>query len=236
MIMINRFALLLVLCTVFSAQVKAQTEQFAALAVEYGDLSEVAGKNRVFVHSENLEPRGKILKELAKSKYPRFEVVGKIADADYLLVYGSNLVRNSPSALDSFIGAGDTTVVYGDMVVLKLAGDSNVEGVSGKHTRILWYTRKRQAFIRTDQFFRITPPNLSGSKSSWIALLIGAVLSSNPKLSWLPLSRDPEVSTVRDFINALKQADESDNSGRTPRLPLMNKPSLIIRPRQIILQ
>jgi len=233
---IIRIVLLLICSAVFSAQVKAQIEQVPFLAVEYGDLSEVAGKNRVFVHCENLESRGKILKELAKSQYPRFEVVGKIADADYLLIYGSNLVRNSPSSLDNFTGAGDTTVVYGDMVALKLVGDSDVEGVSGKHTRILWYTRKRQAFLRTDQFFRVTPPNLSGSKSSWITLLIGAILSSNPKLSWMPLSRDPEVSTVRDFIKALKQANESDTSGRTLRSPLMNKSSFISRPRQVILQ
>ncbi len=51
MIMINRVALLLVLCIVLSAQIKAQTEQFSMPTVEYGDLSELAGKHRVLVHS-----------------------------------------------------------------------------------------------------------------------------------------------------------------------------------------
>lgn len=233
---IIRVVLLFILCLIFSAQVQAQTEQFASLAVEYGDLSELVGKNRVFVHTENLESRGKILKELAKSKYPHFEVVGKIQDADYLLVYGSNLVRSSPSPLDNFAGAGDAAVLYGDMIVLKLISKLNVEGTQGRDTRVLWYTRKRQTFIRTDQFFRPLQSNFNGTKSSWLALLIGAVLSSRPKLSWLPLSRDPEVSAVRDFIKALKKAGEFHKLSLVPSLPLMNKPSLAPLRRRVTLQ
>jgi len=230
---IIRIVLLLILCAVFSAQVKAQTEQFASLNVEYGDLSELAGKNRVFVHTENLESRGKILKELAKSRFPRFEVVGKITEADFLLVYGSNLVRNSASSLDGFTAAGDTTIVYGDMIALKLIKDPNVEGLPvGNHTRILWYTRRRQMFIRTDQFLRPFQSKLNGSKSSWIALLISTVISSHPKLSWLPLSRNPEAGAIRDFLKALKKADESIKLNTTT-LPLLDKPVLVRRPRQL---
>jgi len=197
MIMINRVALLLILWIVLSAQLKAQTEQFMP-TVEYGDLSELVGKNRVFVHSENLESRARIIKQLAKSKYPYFEVVGRIADADFLLVYGTNLVRNNTNSFTTESN-GDTNVVYGDLVALKLISNSK----AANSPRIIYYTRKRQIFIRTNQFSRLFQSNLNTSKSL-IASLISNLLFSHPKLAWLPLSRNTEISTVRDFIKALK--------------------------------
>ncbi|MDQ3751214.1 MAG: hypothetical protein M3367_19685 [Acidobacteriota bacterium] len=221
--MINRIALLLVLCIVLSAQLNAQPEQFASLAVEYGDLSELVGKNRVFVHSENLESRAKVLKELAKSKYPHFEVVGRIAEADFLLVYGTNLVRNNTTSFTE--STGDTNVAYGDMVALRLISNPKAANtLSEARTRIIWYTRKRQMFLRTDQIIRpVLQTKFSGStKSSLIASLIGTLLFSHPKLAWLPLSRDTEISAVRDFIKALK-ASEATKLDRRFALPLSRK-------------
>lgn len=234
MTMINRVALLLVLCIVLSAQIKAQPEQFTPPVVEYGDLTELIGKNRVFVHSENLASRAKILKELSKSQYPRFEVVGRIADADFLLVYGTNLVRNNTTSFTE--STGDTNVVYGDLVVLKLISNPKAANTLSEAptARIIFYTRKHQLSIRTDEFFRPFQTKFSGStKSSLITSLIGTLLFSHPKLSRLPLSRDSEAGTVRDFIKALKKANGFTKLDKRVTLPLLLKPALAPRRRQI---
>lgn len=234
MITINRVALLLVLITVLSAQFKAQTEQFATPVLEYGDLSELAGKHRVFVHSENLEARGKIVKALEKSKYRHFEVVGRVADADFLLLYGTNLVRNNTTSFAE--SSGDTTVVYGDLVVLTLNGspksNSNrkpAPALSATNTRLIWYTRKRRMFIRTNQFFRLFQPALGGSKSSVAGTIIGNIIFSHPKLAWLPLRGNTEKSAVRQFIKALRKADESPKPAERIALPLLTKPAPVFR-------
>lgn len=234
MITINRIALLLVLCSVLSAQFKAQTEQFAAPVVEYGDLSELLGKHRVFVHSENLESRAKIVKALAKSKYRHFEVVGRVADADFLIIYGTNLVRNNTTSFTE--STGDTTVVYGDLVVLTL--NSNLKfnsnrkkaapALSPSNTRVIWSTRKGRILLRTSQFFRPFQPTLGGAKSSWITILAN-LLFSHPKLAWLPLRGNTEKSAVRQFIKALRKADESPKPAERFALPLLTKPAPVLR-------
>lgn len=233
---IIRFVLLLVLCSVFSIQVKAQTEQFATPVVEYGDLSELAGKRRVFVHSENLESRAKIVKALEKSKYPYFEVVGRIADADFLLIYGTNLVRNNTTSFTE--ASGDVTVVYGDLVVLTLNSSPKLSSnrktapvLSAANTRIVWYTRKRRMLIRTNQFFRLFQPALGGSKSSAAATIIGNIIFSHPKLAWLPLRGNTEKAAVRQFIKALRKADESPKPDKRVTLPLLTKPAPVFRKR-----
>ena len=233
MITINRVALLLVFITVLSAQFKAQTEQFATPVVEYGDLSELSGKHRVFVHSENLESRGKIVKALAKSKHRRFEVVGRVADADFLLLYGTNLVRNNTTSFTE--STGDTTVVYGDLVVLTLNSSPKLSSnrkaapaLSPSNTRVIWSTRKGRIFLRTSQYFRPFPPALDGAKLNWITIL-GNWLFSHPKLAWLPLRGNTEKAAVRKFIKALRKADESPKPAERFALPLLTKPAPVLR-------
>ena len=223
MSIIIRVALLFVICMTFSVQVAAQMEQIPTLAVEYGDLRELVGKNHVFVHTENLESRRKIEKELMK--FPQLKAVGRIEDAYFLLVFGSSLVRTSPNVFDNFASTSDSVVVYGDMVAMRL-----VRGRDGTRTRILWYTRKRQTFLRTDQFFR--PSQFNNTRSNWIGL-IGSLWSSNPKWSWIPISRATEIKATRDFIKALKKMHDQSKLTRAPLFPPVRERALGLRPRRM---
>jgi hypothetical protein len=206
---IIRIAMLFGICLTLSSRATAQLEQLPTLSVEYGELSELrTDQNRVFVHTENLESRGRILKELKKC--PRLQIVGRMEDADFLLVYGSSLVRTSPDLLDnSFAEPGGFAAVYGDLIALTLVGDRrSLEVPGGTHTRILWYLRKRQSFIRTGQFFPSSPFGGSSSKATLISSLVGGLLSNIPKLAWLPMSRSPEAGATRAFIKDLNKAYE----------------------------
>lgn len=193
---IIRATLLLILSVTGSVQATAQTDQIPNLAVEYGNLSELFQRHRVFVYTENLESRERILRELAK--YPRLMVVGRKEEADFILLFGANLVRNSPSSLDNFAGIDDSVVIYGDMVALRL-----IKHREGPRIRILWYTRKRQVFTNTDQFFRSNQFN--NGRALWWSFLFRTYTSYNPRLKWITFNRATEANCTREFIKAMEK-------------------------------
>jgi hypothetical protein len=201
----------------------AQIEQVATLEREYGSLQDVigVGKIRVFVHTESLESRGKILKELAK--YPMVEVVGRVADSVCILIYGSGSpVSTTATVLDNFTDDGVYTAAFGEMVAIKIVNNSDGRDGQPRTLRVMWHTRKRQTLLRTNQFFPPTQFGATATKSSWISLLLGGILSSVPKLASLPLNRSPEVNATRDFIKALKKAREQQI--KVESIPLLSQP------------
>jgi hypothetical protein len=206
---IIRMILLSIACMSCSAPAMAQIEQVGTLEREYGSLQDVigVGKIRVFVHTENLESRGKILKELAK--YPMVEVVGRVADSVCVLIYGSGSpVSTTATVLDNFTDDGVYTTAFGEMVAIKIVNNSDGRDGRPRTLRVMWHTRKRQTLLRTNQFFSPTQFGATATKSSWISLLLGGILSSFPRLASLPVNRSPEVNATRDFIKALKKARE----------------------------
>lgn len=194
-----RVVLLLTVCAAFAVRAAAQAEQMPDLSTEFGDVDELAGQRRVYVLTENLASRDKVLKELAKSPY--LEVVGDQASADFCLVYGANLVFTGPSLFGGYAEQGNSIDTYGGLVAFK-----SVPGADGTHRRIYWYTHKRQTFVRTEQFFR--PSQFNDARTNLITALVGGLLSRYPKLAWIPLSRSPETNAARDFVKALKKAYE----------------------------
>jgi len=221
---IKPIAILLLFCMASPMWAGAQTGQLTSITVEYGDLSELAGKRRVFVQAENLSSRDRIVKELLKASRPELEVVGRLADADFILTFGAGITQTGPGAVENFVagGGGEAASVSGGMVVLRLVGG---EAGEGARTRILWHADKRQTLIRTDQLFRAT---YSGSpRSNLIGLAVGGLLSAVPRLSVIPLGRSPEVKATRDFIKALRKVYErhSDYARTSPPLPTDVRPA-----------
>lgn len=196
-----RVVLLFVMCLILTlaSQVRAQVEKISTLSVEFGDISELVGKRRVFVLTEAFGSREKVLKELKKSPY--VEVVGRKEEADFYLIFGANLAQDDTSRLNSLVGTSESTVASGEMVAQIL-----VETGDGTRTRVLWFTEKRQAFISTGQFFQA--PQFNSSWRSLVGSLIGQLVSRHPKFAQIPIGRAAEVNATRDFVKALKKAYE----------------------------
>ena len=212
-----RVVLLFVMCLTLtlSSQVRAQVEQISTLSVEFGDISELVGKRRVFVLTETLGSREKVLKELKKSPY--VEVVGRKEEADFYLIFGANLAQDGTSRLNNLVGTSESTVASGGMVA-----QIRVEAADGTRTRILWFTEKRQAFIPTGQFFQA--PQFNSSWRSLVASLIGNLLSRHPKFAQIPINRATEVNATRDFVKALKKAYERQGElSQIPPLPSLRE-------------
>lgn len=186
---------LIVICFVAASHTAGQV--VTVPDVEYGDVSELVGTNRVFVDSDDYKAREHILREIAR--HSRLLVVGRIEDAEFVLKFGSQLTStNAPSAND-FIGGESPMTAYGDMVAYRMT-----EGPT--RLRICWSARKKRVSLNAPQlvgqfFLRQDDP-----KSN----LLGLVLSLIPRGGWkfglFHLNRAPEVNATRDFLKALMKA------------------------------
>jgi len=106
--------------------------------------------HRVYVYSEDLESRNRILKELSKDSF--LQVVGKLQDAEFFIFYGRSFFDTGYSYFGGIFGSiGGGTVSrnvseVGEYYVV-MRGDNLENG--GFQTRILWgkqnlprYTKK----------------------------------------------------------------------------------------------
>lgn len=179
------------------AQAFGQIEKLQDLAIEYGDLRELRGE-RVFIHSENLAARARILREVAK--YPRLRVVGRREDAQFILLFGSNLLESGTLNSSDYLG-GDPRINHDsvDLIALVLINQPS------PRTRICWVSTKQRANISTPQMLEMYAPG-GGLKSQLIKLMIGSLLSSYPKLKSIPLNHPPEAKAMQEFIKALRKA------------------------------
>jgi fructose-specific component phosphotransferase system IIB-like protein len=186
---------LFVICVVSQGQAFSQMEKLQDLNIEYGDLRDLRG-SRVFVHSENLASRRRILREIAK--FPRLQVVASKEEADYVLLFGSNLLGGNAVDGDNLF-SGDINNDSVDMVALIM-----INGATPR-TRVCWVSTKRRASISTLQLTELYPFSTS-PQAQLIKLLIRSFLSSHPRLKSVPLNHPPEAKAARDFIEALKKA------------------------------
>ncbi len=188
---------LLVLVMSSHAQIFGQIEKLQDLTIECGDLRELRGQ-RVFVHSDNLAARPCILREMAK--YPRLKVVGRKEDADFVLLFGSNLIeQGAPYGSDAF---SSVTAINSDSVDLVAF---MMIGTPAPRTRVCRVSTKQRANLSVPGLLEMYPFAVS-LKLQLIKLLIFAFLSSHLKLKSVSLNRRPEVKATRDFIKALKRA------------------------------
>jgi hypothetical protein len=166
--------------------------------VEYGDVSELVGTNRVFVDSDDYKAREHILREIAK--HSRLRVVGRIEDAEFVLKFGSPLTSPTAPSSNDFTGGEGAMTVYGDMVAYRLT-----EGPA--RLRICWFTRKKQVHLNAAQlvgqfFLRKDDP-----KSNLLGLFLNLIPRGRWKFGFIHLSRAPEVNATRDFLKALRRAE-----------------------------
>jgi hypothetical protein len=177
------------------AQVSGQIDKLQDLTIEYGDLRELHGA-RVFVHSENLASRPRILREVAK--YPRLKVVGRREDADFILLFGPSLLeRGAFGGSDYFSSSNGINNDSIDMVALIMIN------APSPRIRVCWVSTKHRASLSTPSLLDVLPLDVS-PKSQLIRLLLTGFLYSHAKLKSVPLNRPPEVKAAREFIKALR--------------------------------
>lgn len=194
---LTRLVWLLVIGLASHAQIFGQMDKLQDLTIEYGDLRELRGA-RVFVHSENLASRPRILREVAK--YPRLKVVGRREDADFILLFGPSLLERGALDGSDYLSSGngiDSDSV--DMVALIMIN------APSPRTRVCWVSTKHRARLSTPSLLDLHPLDVS-PKTQVIRLLITGFLYSHPKLKSVPLNRPPEVKAAREFIEALRKA------------------------------
>ncbi|MEQ1923365.1 MAG: hypothetical protein ABL952_12735 [Pyrinomonadaceae bacterium] len=104
---------------------------------EYGTLSEISGKNKIFVAVQDSKSRTIILNALNESK--RFQLVGTREEADF----GVNFeLRNVDAGSNVFLGTAHNVVVVGRLQVYTYLPIQN-EDSSGR-IRILYTSQKTQ--------------------------------------------------------------------------------------------
>lgn len=96
---------------------------------EFGDISEIAGMTKVYVISEDLEARARIVTEL-KKREPLFEIVSDTSQAEFAISYGwSGVTTRGP------IGMVRTNAYKGDLIV------STRGKADESNNRIVWRTQ-----------------------------------------------------------------------------------------------
>jgi hypothetical protein len=192
----------ILICQMFLVVTTAQVRIGQIPEVEYGDVSELVGLRRVFLHTESFESRERLLREL--SKYPWLEVVGRVEDAEFFLQFGADLTPSGVGSLNTASGGDDVTFVYGDLVAYKYA---KTRAQRGHRVRICWYVHKRQLRLKTSDLLQPfqSRPN---STSHLVGSLAGLALSAYPRLRTLPISRGAEIKAARAFIKILKRANK----------------------------
>lgn len=117
--------LLLILLLCSSVYCQPSTAQDAP---EFGEISEIAGKNKVYVYSDDLKVRQRLVDKLKKASL--FEIVGDTSEAEFAIYYSwSGLTTWSA------IGGARTNAYKGDLMVY-------TRSKSGENSnRIIWSTQ-----------------------------------------------------------------------------------------------
>jgi hypothetical protein len=128
---------LLLLMTSVARQVPQS--QINSSAPEYGTLSDIKDKRRVYVYSDDLESRELILKEVSKDSL--LEVVGKVEEGDFFIFYGRSFFETGYTSFGGIFGGvfgsvtSKTSAEIGEYYVV-MRGDKLETGAF--RPRILW--------------------------------------------------------------------------------------------------
>lgn len=129
------FTLILVLAISFTNMGQGTTR------IEYGSLNELSGKSKVFVYAANLDTRQRIITALNKKKGEKFTVVGKPEEAEFFILYGSQVFDSGEVSMATVIGGigiGSSSRTFseaGEYYVV-IPGDRMPDG--GIRPRVLW--------------------------------------------------------------------------------------------------
>jgi hypothetical protein len=124
-------------------QEKKEASKMSEAIPEQGNLSDILGKKKVYIYSEDLKSRDIIIKVLNKDK--SFEIVDKLEDSDFAIKF--EVWIDSVGAVAN--RTGDTTTVtesrarVGTLTILMPSSDSN-------RVRFVYSTKKTQRSILFD--------------------------------------------------------------------------------------
>jgi hypothetical protein len=215
-----RFVMLLIIFFVGESAAAAQAFQMSD--VEFApDLTELRGKTHVYVYSQDLSARTRIVKELLK--YGRLSIAERIEDSDFIIAWGDNILTGGePPAYGNAEGGAKVTIAK-EMTVFRYV---RLEDGSQRQ-RIIWHGRATKTIYSVPVPLR-TAPSKGFSQGPRSAKEAGIELGIRLIFFWLSKSRpqvfafdqvenqviifgrDPEVQAARAFVKALKQVDEAN--------------------------
>lgn len=224
---------LVALLIIFFACASAATAQaFQMPDVEFApDLTELRGKNRVYVYSEDLSARTRIVKELLK--YGRLSIAERIEDSDFIIAWGDNVLTGGEPLVDGNAEGGAKVTISKKMTAFRYVRLED----GRQRQRIIWHGRATKTIYSVPVPLRTAPskgfgPGPRSAKEAGIELGIRIIFSwlskNRPQFfafdqvenqASIILGRDPEVQAARMFMKALKQVDEANEVFDPPTNP-----------------
>jgi Flp pilus assembly protein TadD len=201
------FVLLLILNGVQEA--KSQSDGSWLANAEYGSLTELAGKTKVFIATDNLQTRSIVAEELVKCAC--LQVSSRREDADFMLLYGSE-TGTTGASIGLFNNVTRDTTTIGQLLALVVVGapDSNERRV-----RVLWSTQKSrnyssgitldknparssiQAFIKAFMSVANADPSTQVENLELIAPYVNRAIESANKKKYKEAIADLKVAIVQ---------------------------------------
>lgn len=148
---------LFVVGTVFITPIRSYSQNINS-APEFGELKELSSAKRLYVYADDLDVRNLILIEIRKSS--KFEIVGKIEDADFFIFYGTSFYRNGSTSFGGIFGhimisaTVEDVREAADYYVLR-RGDRIAENVW--RPRIIW-GKKNVTVMHPNPFVKVKVP------------------------------------------------------------------------------
>ncbi|HEV7905821.1 MAG TPA: hypothetical protein VGO96_18420 [Pyrinomonadaceae bacterium] len=239
-----RFTALSFIFFIFQSLVVAQA--FQQPDIEYApDLSELREMRRVFVYSDDLNARARIVKELHKSE--RLTIAERVEDSDFILAFGTNIISNNALPMPEnalpmpeTAMAGMKVTVAKEMIAMRF-----VRSKEGKlRPRVIWNIRATKTFYSVAVPFRFSAANAFAPKPRsakgagielGIRLFFFLLRKKRPQFfgfdqlnnqASISFGRDLEVKATREFVKAFKRIDKSGAAIKASTMP----PGIVISP------
>jgi hypothetical protein len=116
--------------------VSGQTSEATWDSPEFGDITELSGKSKVYVYCEDLKIRQVIVDELQKS--PRLKIVGSVDESEMVVNFTYKYVTTYTTGIFS---STKTDIHSGDLIV-SIAGHTDQN--HRVHQRIVWSTQNER--------------------------------------------------------------------------------------------
>jgi hypothetical protein len=129
--------LYLLLSIPFLLSLLCQISLAQSLPPEYGDISEIVNKRKVYIYTDDLEARDRMVKEI--NKYNGLEVVSKIDDSEMVILFAGAKVVTGAIYNPVSNTATQTHKELGEMRVV-------IPGSSPNALKIVWHAGKSTKF------------------------------------------------------------------------------------------
>lgn len=116
-------------------------------APEYGAFAEIKDAKTVYIDTPDIKARQIITKELAS--IPQLTIVSSVRDSDFTLAFRIGSSNTGASVTGNTITSN--AEVVGELYAIR---DGSIDSDNRRHLRIVWSTRKRQAYSSGISFSR----------------------------------------------------------------------------------